>query len=64
MHVWLPGAYAQADDDLSAMLSAVVSKVAIFGLLVGTYVAIRSETSLELARVLGWIGMLTTFAAR
>ena len=27
VHVWLPGAYAEADDDVSAMLSAVVSKV-------------------------------------
>ena len=60
MHVWLPGTYAQADDDFSALLSAVISKVAIFGLLVGTYVAIRSEASLNLAHVLGGIGMLTT----
>jgi formate hydrogenlyase subunit 3/multisubunit Na+/H+ antiporter MnhD subunit len=36
--------------------------VAILGLLVGTYVAIRSEVSLNLALVLGWIGMLTTLA--
>jgi formate hydrogenlyase subunit 3/multisubunit Na+/H+ antiporter MnhD subunit len=42
------------------LLSAVISKVAIFGLLVGVYVAIRSEVSLNLAHVLGWIGMLTT----
>ena len=62
VHVWLPGAYAEADDDVSAMLSAVISKVAIFGLLVGTYLAIRSEVSLNLAHVLGWIGMLTTLA--
>jgi len=60
VHVWLPGAYAQADDDVSALLSAVISKVAIFGLLVGVYVAIRSEVSLNLAHVLGWVGMLTT----
>lgn len=61
-HVWLPGAYAEADDDLSAMLSSVVSKVAIFGLFIVTYLAIRSETGLELAHVMGWIGMLTTVA--
>ena len=60
VHVWLPGAYARADDDVSALLSAVISKVAIFGLLVTTYVAIRSEVSLDLAHLLGWIGMLTT----
>lgn len=62
VHVWLPGAYAEADDDMSAMLSAVVSKVAMFGLLIATYFAIRSDATLELARVLGWIGMLTTLA--
>lgn len=62
VHVWLPGAYAEADDEVSALLSAVISKVAIFGLLVGTYLAIRSEVSLNLAHALGWIGMLTTLA--
>lgn len=61
-HVWLPGAYAEADDDLSAMLSSVVSKVAIFGLFIVTYLAIRSETGLELAHLMGWIGLLTTVA--
>jgi len=60
VHIWLPGTYAEADDDVSAMLSAVVSKVAVFGLVVGTYFAIRSEVNLNLAHVLGWIGMLTT----
>jgi formate hydrogenlyase subunit 3/multisubunit Na+/H+ antiporter MnhD subunit len=62
VHVWLPGAYAEAEDDVSALLSAVISKVSIFGLLIGTYVAIRSEVSLNLALVMGWIGMLTTLA--
>ncbi|MGH6761994.1 MAG: complex I subunit 5 family protein [Phyllobacterium sp.] len=60
VHVWLPGAYADAEDDLSAILSSVVSKVAIFGLFVGTYMVIRSDIGLELAHGLGWIGMLTT----
>ncbi|AWC23115.1 Multiple resistance and pH homeostasis protein A [Aminobacter sp. MSH1] len=59
-HVWLPGAYAEADDDLSAMLSSVVSKVAIFGLFMVTYLAIGSQVGLELAHLMGWIGMLTT----
>ena len=63
VHVWLPGAYAEAEDDVSALLSAVISKVAIFGLLIVTYVAVRSELGLELARLLGWIGMMTTVIA-
>jgi formate hydrogenlyase subunit 3/multisubunit Na+/H+ antiporter MnhD subunit len=62
VHVWLPGAYAEADDDLSAMLSAVISKVAVFGLFMTTYLAIRSEVGLEMAHVMGWIGMATTIA--
>jgi formate hydrogenlyase subunit 3/multisubunit Na+/H+ antiporter MnhD subunit len=63
VHVWLPGAYTVADDDVSAMLSAVVSKVSMFGLLVVVYLAVRSDVSLNLAHVLGWIGMLTTLIA-
>ncbi len=59
VHVWLPGAYANADDDLTAMLSAVVSKMAIFGLLVGTYVAVLSQSGLGLEHAVAWIGMLT-----
>jgi formate hydrogenlyase subunit 3/multisubunit Na+/H+ antiporter MnhD subunit len=62
VHVWLPGAYAEAEDDVSAMLSAVVSKVPIFGLMVGTYASILSEADLSLAHALGWIGMLTALA--
>ena len=62
VHVWLPGAYSEADDDFTAMLSGVVSKVAVFGLLMGTYLAIRSEVGLELAHAMAWVGMLTTIA--
>ncbi len=62
LHVWLPGTYAESDDDVSAMLSAVLSKVAMFGLLVGAYVAIRSDVGLNMAHLLGWIGGLTTLA--
>lgn len=63
LHVWLPGAYAEADDDLSAILSAVVSKAAMFALLLGTYVSIRSEAGLDLAHVMAWAGLLTATAA-
>src|SRR4029078_7995369 len=60
--VWLPVSYAEADDDVSALLSAIVSKASMFGLLIGTYLAIRSEGTLHLAYVLGWIAMLTALA--
>ncbi len=61
-HVWLAGAYTEADDDFTAMLSAVVSKVAIVGLLIGTYMAIRSSAGLEAAHAMAWVGMLTVVA--
>jgi formate hydrogenlyase subunit 3/multisubunit Na+/H+ antiporter MnhD subunit len=65
VHIWVPGAYAEADDDFSALLSAVVSKAGIFGLvLVAAQLGIRSDIGLEPAYVLGWMGMLTaTFGA-
>jgi formate hydrogenlyase subunit 3/multisubunit Na+/H+ antiporter MnhD subunit len=65
VHIWVPGAYAEADDDFSALLSAVVSKAGIFGLvLVAAQLGIRSRIGLDPAYVLGWIGMLTaTFGA-
>jgi formate hydrogenlyase subunit 3/multisubunit Na+/H+ antiporter MnhD subunit len=62
VHVWLPAAYTEAEDDVTAMLSAVVSKVSIFGLLIGTYLTIRTEVGLELAHLMAWIGALTTLA--
>ncbi len=64
-HIWLPGAYTEADDDFTAMLSAVVSKAAVFGLvLVAAQLGVRSEIGLDPAYVLGWIGILTaTFGA-
>lgn len=59
VHVWLPGAYNAADDDVTALLSGVVSKVAMFGLLAATYVAVRSYVALDLPYALAWVGMLT-----
>ena len=64
-HVWLPDAYSEADDDFSAMLSAVVSKAGIFGLVItAAHLGVQSNIGLEPAYVLGWIGILTaTFGA-
>ena len=65
MHIWLPGAYAEADDDFSAILSAVVSKAGIFGLIIiAAHLGVSSDIGLNPAYVLGWIGILTaTFGA-
>lgn len=62
VHVWLPAVYAEAEDDVSAMLSALVSKAPMFGLLVCTYIAAGSSSKYDLAYVIGFIGMMTTLA--
>jgi formate hydrogenlyase subunit 3/multisubunit Na+/H+ antiporter MnhD subunit len=59
-HIWLPGAYTEADDDTTAILSAVMSKASIFGLvIVAGQLGVRADIGLDPAYVLGWIGMLT-----
>ena len=65
VHIWLPDTYAEADDDFTAIMSAVVSKAGIFGLMiVAAQLGVRSYTGLDPAYVLGWIGILTaTFGA-
>jgi len=64
-HIWLPNAYSEADDDFSAILSAVMSKASIFGLvIVAAHLGVRADIGLDAAYVLGWMGMLTaTFGA-
>ncbi len=65
MHIWLPDTYAEADDDFSAILSSVVSKAGVFGLIIiAAHLGVRSDIGLNPAYVLGWIGILTaTFGA-
>lgn len=62
VHIWLPAAHSAAEDDFSAMLSAVVTKLAVFGLLAAAYLAIRSSAGLNAAYLMAWIGLATTFA--
>jgi formate hydrogenlyase subunit 3/multisubunit Na+/H+ antiporter MnhD subunit len=60
VHVWLPGAYSEADDDTTSLISSVLSKAGIFAmvlfLLFGVKTASESGT---LMIALGWIGVLT-----
>jgi formate hydrogenlyase subunit 3/multisubunit Na+/H+ antiporter MnhD subunit len=65
VHIWLPEAYAESDDDFTAILSAVVSKAGIFGLIIiAAQLGVRSDIGLDAGYVLGWVGILTaTFGA-
>lgn len=58
-HIWLPGAYAEADNDISPLLSSVLSKAGLYMLFIfaSTFFAVwRGASLLEL---LGWIGVIT-----
>lgn len=62
MHIWLPGSYAESDDDLSTIISAVFSKVGIFGMmLVLCIFGNRLLTDTPLPQILSWIGLGTAF---
>ena len=65
MHIWIPDTYAESDDDFTALLSSVVSKAGVFGLMIiAAQLGIQSDIGLDPAYVLGWIGILTaTFGA-
>jgi formate hydrogenlyase subunit 3/multisubunit Na+/H+ antiporter MnhD subunit len=62
LHVWLPGSYAEADDEVSGLLSASLSKAAVFALF-ALVMANGVPGALALGpwawRALGWIGLAT-----
>ncbi|MBT4836172.1 MAG: proton-conducting membrane transporter, partial [Methylococcales bacterium] len=58
-HVWLPGVYSETEDDYTAILSGVVSKVGVFGLLMaGTHLG-QTINDEMVFYVLGWLGVIT-----
>ena len=78
LHVWLPASYAEAEDDISPLLSSVLSKAGVLGLFLaagffaqpilanwGWGAGILAGTKLEgasLADILGWVGVATAVA--
>lgn len=62
VHLWMPGTYAESDDDVSAFISAILSKVGIFGIMV-TLIAFGNAHvgSVDLQTTLSWIGIATAF---
>ncbi len=62
VHYWLPGAYAEADDDSSSLLSSVLSKAGVYGLLLVLIMFSKSLHGNNMSMgFLGWIGVLTAF---
>ena len=79
LHVWVPGSYAEADNDATSLLSSVISKAGIWAMMIfsirilpGIYGLDGPELWLQafnsgpfsfLSGILGWIGVLTALVA-
>ncbi len=60
LHIWLPGAHAEAESDVSPMVSAILLKAGVFGLII-LFIAMGGESagSNPVLYVLGWLGAIT-----
>ncbi len=58
--MWLPGAHAEAESDVSPMVSAILLKAGVFGLLI-LFLAMGAEKAGDnvLIYILGWLGAIT-----
>ncbi len=60
LHIWLPGAHGEAESDVSPMVSAILLKAGVFGVLLALIGITKSDFDLStIAYILGWIGALT-----
>ena len=64
LHIWLPGAHAEAETDVSPMVSGILLKAGVFGLLM-TFIAFGDQAigKINIPYVLSWIGVLTALIA-
>ncbi|PLX03094.1 MAG: NADH-quinone oxidoreductase subunit F [Marinilabiliales bacterium] len=60
LHIWLPGAHAEAETDVSPMVSAVLLKAGVYGLII-TMISLGNQFigGINIQVVLAWIGVLT-----
>jgi len=62
LHIWLPGAHAEAETDVSPMVSGILLKAGLFGLMVLLLNMGKTQLyGIELTYVLLWIGALSAF---
>lgn len=59
LHIWLPGAHAEAESDVSPMVSAILLKAGVFGLLILMIAMGHSPETSNITYILGWVGALT-----
>ena len=60
LHIWLPGAHAEAEADVSPMVSAILLKAGVFGLVL-LFLSMGEQHigTISIPYLLGWIGALT-----
>ena len=60
VHIWLPGAHAEAETDVSPMVSGILLKAGLFGLFVLILNMGKQQLyGIELTHILMWIGALS-----
>ncbi|HPQ94840.1 MAG: NADH-quinone oxidoreductase subunit F [Thiothrix sp.] len=60
VHIWLPGAHAEAETDVSPMVSGILLKAGLFGLFMLLITMGKQQLyGVELTHVLLWIGALS-----
>lgn len=59
LHIWLPGAHAEAESDVSPMVSAILLKAGVFGLIILMIAMGKNPEVASIAYVLGWVGALS-----
>ena len=60
LHIWLPGAHAEAETDVSPMVSGILLKAGLYGLFVLLMAMGRQQLyGIELTHVLLWVAALT-----
>lgn len=64
LHIWLPDAYTQSDDDVAALFSSGLSKAGLLGLLLLALMLGGTQIGgLGLQTLLGWLGVATALFA-
>jgi len=60
VHIWLPGSYAESEDDVSPIISSILSKAGIFGImLIAGLLGKTLIGKIEISSLLGWLGAAT-----
>ncbi len=62
LHIWLPGAHAEAETDVSPMVSGVLLKAGLYGIVILLSELGRQRLmGVDLVNMLAWIGALSAF---